>query len=162
MTKTGVTLLNNKTSFTLGFFPLGNCWVPKSGTTPLPDGKILAACQDATSLRRHYLYIDPVTGTDLYEYTGQVPANLACTENADKTWTCPANTDWVSAQSGLAPVGAPADAAVALQVGSEWFFSTNADRRSTFFKDQAGTVTTLRKGTAGTDDVIKLFTSYSY
>jgi hypothetical protein len=158
VSKTDVKLLTNKTSFTTGFFPLANCWLPKSG--PLADGKVLASCQDAFGLRRHYLYIDP-TKDELYEYTGAVPANLACTENANKTWACPAGNDWVSVQD-VPPSGAPTNSVAATKVGDGWYYNTNSNNYAIFFLTTAtGNVTTVKDGT-GIEGTVGLLMTFSH
>jgi hypothetical protein len=154
--KTGATMLVNKTSFTTGLSPIFNCWVSKASGV-LADGKILVSCQDTSSLRRHYLYIDP-TKDELYEYTGQTPANLTCTENVDKTWTCPADNDWENNQS-VPPVGAPADALATAHVSDGWYFSTNTEQRTIFFADSLGNTSTVKVGLGG---VVKMLMTFSH
>lgn len=126
VTPTGVALANNKTQYTTGDWPLWGCWVPNPSTKVgiLADGQILHSCQDAGTLHRHYLALNPITG-DQTIYTGPVPATLQCVENADSSWTCPAKNDWVVYQTIL-PAGAPANVKFAAQVGNGWFVAPDA------------------------------------
>lgn len=160
VTKSGLKLLTNKTSFTIGGYPFFNCWQPKGKTGTLADGTILVTCQDAVNLRRHYLYIDPIS-EELHEYSGPVPATLACTENTDKTWACPGNHDWVSVQSDLPRVTGPLESVNAVQVAEGWFFVTAYDGRNTRFLSAAdNTVTVVQQSVPG-DGTVSLFQSFS-
>jgi hypothetical protein len=160
VTKTSVTRLTNSTSFTTGFFPLANCWLPAGSVGVLADGKILSSCQDAMTLHRHYLYIDP-SNESIHEYAGVVPATLQCTENANLTWTCPVNTDWISVQSNP-PAGAPVTAVTAVHTFDGWFFNSTNDYSSIFLLDSTGITSTVRQGVSGVDGVVKLLKSYSF
>lgn len=156
VTKTDVVPLVNKTSFSTGVRPFFNCWMSKASGT-LADGRVLVSCQDTASLRRHYLYIDP-TKDELYEYTGQTPANLTCTENVDKTWTCPANNDWENIQV-VPPAGAPVGAVATAQVSDGWYFSTNTEQRTIFFANSLGTVTTVK---VGLGDLVQMLMTFNH
>jgi hypothetical protein len=161
VTKTSATRLTNITSYTAGFFPLANCWLPSGNVGILADGKILSSCQDAMTLHRHYLYIDP-SNESIHEYAGAVPATLQCTENANLTWTCPVNTDWISVQTSL-PIGAPANASIAVHTNSDgWYFSSQSDGRSIFLLNTSGITSIVRQGVSGIDDVVKLLMTYSF
>lgn len=160
VSKAGLKPLTNKTSFKFGGAPLFNCWQPKGRAGTQTDGTILASCQDAASLRRHYLVIDPIND-ELSEYSGAVPATLACTENVNKTWTCPANSDWVSVQGELPIVTGPFLGYVAVQVSDGWFFTASNDGRNTRFQSTAdGSVVIVQQSIPG-DDVVKLLQSFS-
>ncbi len=163
VTKTGVKLVTNKTQYTQGGFPIANCWLPRNGVGTLTDGNILTSCQDAISLRRHYFAVNPAvsaTEMEVKEYAGPVPATLLCTENADKTWTCPSNHDWLFAQESL-PVGAPTDAAKAVHVSDGWYFNKKTDPRSLFFQNSGGATTLVRQGFSGEDDTYALLAAFS-
>lgn len=158
VTKTAVTLLVNRTQYTNGGFPLGNCWLPNSNVGILADGSVLAACQDAITLRRHYLKVNPIEQA-VYEYGGAIPATLQCTENPDKSWTCPSTTAWVDVQRQV-PVGAPAGSVAATQISDGWFHNLAADPRSTYFTSlSGGTQVKVRDGANA--DVVKALFSYS-
>lgn len=139
--KTSVTLANNKTQYTTGDWPLWGCWVPNPSTKVgiLADGQILHSCQDAGTLHRHYLALNPITG-DQTIYVGPVPATLKCVDNPDFSWTCPANSDWVAYQTVL-PAGTPANVVFATQVSDGWF--TAPDAGTVNFKPTTGTEFTV-------------------
>ena len=158
VTKTAVTLLTNRTQYTSGGFPLWNCWLPKPTVGILADGTVRAACQDAITLRRHYLKVNPIEQA-VYEYAGPIPASLQCTENPDKSWTCPSNTAWVDVQRQV-PVGAPVGSALGTAISDGWFHNLVSDSRSTFFTSTSNNSTVKVKDGSG-EDVIKAYFTYS-
>ena len=66
VTKTGVTKVVNKTSFTTGFFPLFNCALYE---VPIETGIIPLQCTVASDNIRRMFYINPLT-EELFQYTG--------------------------------------------------------------------------------------------
>lgn len=159
VTKTSVTLVTNKTQYTTGSYPLWGCWMAPPSVSILADGEILHACQDAVTLRRHYLALNPITG-EQNEYAGPVTATLQCTENADKTWSCPVNTDWVAVQ-GSAPAGAPANDGTATQVSDGWYFTTGGTRSTLKFKTTAtGMESVVKAGDAFVDGNIRVLLTF--
>lgn len=153
--KTGVTRVKNMTQYTAGAIPLFNCWLANA---PIADGKILVSCQDGITLRRHVLYIDPVTTDEMYEYSGSLPTSLAYTENADKTWTLPANTGWIDhyVQDPATPNwGAKAHTA------EGWFFTTFINGWTMLFMDNQGVTYTVKAGDWVTDGVVTELVTYN-
>ncbi len=161
VTRTSVTLVTNKTQYTTGGWPLAACWMAPPSVSILADGQILHTCQDAVSLRRHYLALNPITNEQT-EYAGPVPAILQCTENADKSWTCQANSPWVSYQE-TAPVGAPAGSATAAQVSYGWYFLDDLTRKNLQLLE-AGVTTTVKLATEVLTDFIngQLYAIFGY
>lgn len=153
VTKSGVALVTNKTSYTAGGYPLFNCWLAK---TPMADGMVLAACQDAFSGKRHYFYLDP-RKDEIYDYTGQVPAKLLCQEQANGSWICPVDHEWVSLQE-TTPNGAPADAEVATKVTDGWYLSTHPSGDTLYFVDSSGKTITVAK----IGGVVRLLITFSF
>jgi hypothetical protein len=135
-----VAKVKNMTPFTTGFYPLANCWMAKA---PLTDGKVLVSCQDATSLGRHVLYIDPIKD-ELYEYTGVIPATLQYTTNPDKSVTLPAVYDWIWGHSY--DQANPPAWAENVTVGIGTYYTTYTVTWVLLFKDTAGVVSTVKSG----------------
>jgi len=152
--KTGVAKVKNMTKYVDGFYPLANCWL---SPTPQDDGKILVACQDAMSLHCHMLYINPVTD-EIYEYAGAVPTNMAYVENADFTWTIPANSVWTwyaTIDPATPTWGAKA------HVTDGWYYTSNNNAATLLFVNNQGVVTTVNAGNFATDGSYPLLISYS-
>ena len=75
VTKTGVTKVVNKTKYTFGVYPLGNCIIMDPSFTTKMKGQVLTECQAADGSGRHMFYIDP-TRNELYEYADIVPSGI--------------------------------------------------------------------------------------
>lgn len=136
-----VSKVSNMTPFTAGFYPLANCWLAK---TPLADGKVLVSCQDAISLSRHVLYIDPVK-EEMYEYTGLIPPALQYITNSDRSVTLPAAYDWIWGHS-FDQQNPPAWAEnVTISTGT--YYTTYIQTWILLFKSiQTGVVSTVKNG----------------
>lgn len=153
--KTGVTRVKNMTQYTAGAIPLFNCWLANA---PIADGKILVSCQDGITLRRHVLYIDPVTTDEMYEYSGSLPTSLAYTENADKTWTLPANTGWID---HYVPDPATPNWGAKAHTAEGWFFTTFINGWTMLFMDNQGVTYTVKAGDWVTDGVVTELVTYN-
>ncbi|MBZ0092147.1 MAG: hypothetical protein K8F27_08000 [Sulfuricellaceae bacterium] len=159
VTKTSVTMVVNKTSIA-GIAPYINCWMAEK---PLPDGKVLADCQDVVTYNRHLLYIDPTTD-ELHEYetAPQVWDTTPTTPGRVCGWcniySYPAGTTWLEVQD-YDPVH-QWDAYA--KVADGWFFATDANNTVLNFQsDATGAVTVVKAGTFSVDGTIMLLVSYS-
>lgn len=160
VTKTGVAKVVNTTPYTQGFYPLANCWLAEK---PLADGKVLVDCQDAMTLNRHLLYIDPTTD-ELHEYetAPQVWDTTPTTPGRVCGWcniySYPAGTVWhdVDPYNPAYPTWS-----TQAKVSDGWYFTTDTDWVLNFQADATGLVTTVKAGTFSVDGNIKLLMSYS-
>lgn len=161
VTKTGVAKVVNTTPYTQGFYPLGNCWLAEK---PLADGKVLVDCQDAMTLNRHLLYIDPTTD-QLHEYetAPQVWDTTPTTPGRVCGWcniySYPAGTVWHDVQDydPAYPTWGPK-----VKVSDGWYFTPGtATWVLNFQADATGLVTTVKAGTFAGDGNIALLMSYS-
>jgi hypothetical protein len=136
VTKSGITPVVNKTSFTVGVYPLGNCWLAQAA---LPDGKILASCLDALNLVRRTLYIDS-SKNELYEYSGVVPAEIKW---LDTTPFDSLKPEW---------------SAKARVVGG-WYHTTSSTTWNILFQNDSGLVSTIHIGDFRSN--VKVLQSYT-
>ena len=160
VTRTGVMKLANKTQYTAGFYPLANCWIAER---PLVDGRILVNCQDAMSLMRHLLYIDP-TRDELYEYDDIILTWDTTPLGAGVCGWCrfadqPTGTVWHDVQRYDASF--PTWSAKA-RVADGWHFTTNTVTWVLNFQDNTGAVTVVTPGTTfEVNETIRWLGSYT-
>ncbi|MCR4333548.1 MAG: hypothetical protein NUV60_00800 [Patescibacteria group bacterium] len=144
VTKTGVTKMANKTQYTAGFYPLGNCWIAER---PQADGKIPLNCQDAMSLNRHLLYIDPVA-EEVHEVAGGsvLPWDTTPMGNGVCGWCkildYPAGVTWQDVPLPESWVAHPTWYAIA-RVADGWYFTYSTTAAVLNFQANTGTVTVV-------------------
>ena len=138
VTKTSVTPVINKTSYTTGNNPIFNCGIANK---PLSDGKVLLDCQERTTLSARKFYIDPTKDT-MYDYNDAVPADINFTfvQGFDPA------TGWLARA----------------QVSDGWYFTTNPTWVLKFQYNQGGAIITVKAGSFATDGNINVLASFSY
>lgn len=141
VTKTGVTKVTNKTKYTVGFYPLFNCWIAEK---QLNDGKILVSCVDSAGQTRRTLYINPEKD-ELHEYVGTVPADVVWRD------VTPFNLD--RHQNGWDSQAKVADG---------WYYTLlTGDWVLWFIDDHTGVSTVVKSGTFQADGNINYLSSYT-
>ncbi len=159
VTQSGVAKVTNLTPYTTGALPLFNCWMAEK---PLADGKVLVNCQDAVTLNRHLLYLDPTIDA-LYEY-----------ETAPQVWdptvingkTCgwcsivnyPAGTVWQD--FGNHNPANPASWGMEVRVSGGWYF-TSTNRLTLSFQPDQGGATVIKAADYSTEGTFHLLMTYS-
>lgn len=143
VTKTGVTKVVNKTSYTAGALPLFQCAL---GYPQLADGKVLTQCTNAVATAstpagtRVVSYINPLTN-EHFDYTGTVPSNVvwrAFENNADKP-------EW----------------AAKARVSGGWYYTPFDAAWVLNFQPDVGTSFAVKAGTFLGDGTIKVMVSYT-
>lgn len=159
VTKTGVTMVINKTSIA-GLGPYMNCWIAER---PLVDGKVLTDCQDVISYNRHLLYIDPTTN-ELHDYETAVqvwdttPTTPGRICGWCKIYSYPAGTTWIDVQ---AYDPAYPTWSTKAHVSDGWYFTTGTDWVLNFKSDATGAVTVVKAGTFEVDGNLQLLILYT-
>jgi hypothetical protein len=139
VTKDGVTPVINQTPFTVGVYPLYNCWLAHAA---LPDGKILASCQDALNAIRRTLYIDRQVNA-IREYAGVVPTDIKWLAS---TPFDPLTPNW-SAKA---------------RVKDGWYFTSNTETWVLLFRNDSGQVSTIKREITPTSNGnLKVLGSYT-
>lgn len=144
VSKTSVTPVANKTKYTFGVRPLGNCIIMDSSFTVKMNGKILTECQAADGSGRHMFYIDP-TKDELYEYPDAIPSGITFHD------VTPFNlvrnkTGWDSQT----------------KVADGWYYTLLTGNWVLWFQnDNTGISTIVKEGTFATDGNINYLATYS-